>query len=117
MGTIQPADHFITIQDASAHKDGALFLDVRKPRARGASGKTIPMSQYCHPFDALNWLDNHSAALEGKEVVVFCVHGHEVSQAVCGFLRDEGVEAVYLKGGFEAWRAANFPTSVVEGIA
>jgi hypothetical protein len=35
------------------------------------------------------------------EVVVYCVHGHEVSQAAA-----KALGAQYLEGGIEAWRAA-----------
>jgi Fe-Mn family superoxide dismutase len=88
-----------------------LLIDVRKAPARGASGLTIPLSRYCHPFDAMNWVES----LDGRSVIVFCVHGHEVSKAVCGYLRDEGVDARFLAGGFEAWRKAGLPVESVEG--
>jgi rhodanese-related sulfurtransferase len=42
------------------------------------------------------------------------VHGHEVSQAVRGFLADMGIEAMIVEGGFEAWRAADLPVAPVE---
>lgn len=89
----------------------ATLLDVRKPRARTASGQTIPESQWHHPFDAANW----AAEYAGRKVVVFCVHGHEVSQAVCGYLRDEGAEAVFLEGGFEAWRDGGHNVATLDG--
>jgi superoxide dismutase, Fe-Mn family len=38
-------------------------------------------------------------------VVVACVHGHEVSRTVMAALRSRGVNAVFLQGGVEAWRA------------
>lgn len=42
-------------------------------------------------------------------VVVYCVHGHEVSQGVCATLRAIGVDAAYLEGGVEGWRLAGLP--------
>jgi thiosulfate sulfurtransferase len=76
------------------------IIDVRKPKARANSGLTIPRAIWRHPFDTLNWWHVY----QGSEVVVFCVHGHEVSQAVAGFLQDQGLSCRYLEGGFEAWR-------------
>jgi rhodanese-related sulfurtransferase len=45
----------------------------------------------------------------GRGVVVYCVHGHEVSQNVAAALRDHGIDARYLEGGIEAWAAAELP--------
>jgi rhodanese-related sulfurtransferase len=39
-------------------------------------------------------------------VVVYCVHGHEVSQQAAAELRTAGVASAYLEGGIEGWRAA-----------
>lgn len=38
-------------------------------------------------------------------VIVYCVHGHEVSQGVAGALERVGISAHYLEGGLEAWKA------------
>jgi hypothetical protein len=39
-------------------------------------------------------------------VVVYCVHGHEVSQNAARALRDHGIESYYLEGGLEeGWKA------------
>ncbi len=81
------------------------LIDVRKPAARQASGQGISNATWRHPFDAANWAKD----CVGQRVVVFCVHGHEVSQSVAGYLRDEGIEAMYLEGGFEAWAQAGHP--------
>jgi rhodanese-related sulfurtransferase len=38
-------------------------------------------------------------------VVVYCVHGHEVSQGVAAVLQQRGIAARYLEGGIEeGWR-------------
>ena len=39
-------------------------------------------------------------------IVVYCVHGHEVSQNAAKALCARGLAAQYLEGGIEAWRAA-----------
>ena len=80
-------------------------IDVRKASAFLASGMTVAGAFRRLPFDAENWWSEFA----GRRVVVFCVHGHEVSRAVCGFLKDKGIDATVLEGGFEAWRAAGLP--------
>ena len=80
-------------------------IDVRKASAFLASAMTIAGAFRRLPFDAENWWSEFA----GRRVVVFCVHGHEVSRAVCGLLKDKGIDATVLEGGFEAWSAAGLP--------
>ena len=96
--------------DLAAFPAGSISLvDVRKPGARAASGMTIPGALWRHPFDAANW----AGEFRGTKVVVYCVHGHEVSQAVRGYLADMGIEALLLEGGFEAWQQSGLPLEPV----
>lgn len=87
------------------------FVDVRKEAARLESGLTIPLSQRRLPSDVEVWWTDFS----GQSVIVFCVHGHEVSQGVCSVLNNNGVEARFLKGGFEAWRQAGLVVQDIGG--
>ena len=41
-----------------------------------------------------------------REVVVYCVYGHEVSRVTALRLHAAGVRAKYLNGGFDAWAKA-----------
>ena len=41
-------------------------------------------------------------------IVVYCVHGHEVSQSAARTLRDLGFKAQYLEGGIATWMDAGF---------
>ncbi len=79
-----------------------VLIDVRRPAARAASGKSIPQSLRGWPDLAADW----GPSLGGRKAVVFCVHGHEVSQGVAEALTRLGVDALYLEGGFAAWEAA-----------
>jgi thiosulfate sulfurtransferase len=92
----------ISLEDLNAILNETILIDVRKPAAIARSGLAMSGAVHRHPFAASSWANE----FKGKNVVVFCVHGHEVSQAVAGFLVDVGVKARYLAGGFEAWRAA-----------
>jgi rhodanese-related sulfurtransferase len=44
-----------------------------------------------------------------REVVVYCAHGHEVSQGAAATLREVGVEARYLAGGIAGWAEIGLP--------
>jgi thiosulfate sulfurtransferase len=91
----------ISIEEFSKAKN-LTIVDVRKAPARGLSGLTMPDAVWRAPFSADNWWQE----FVGQKVVVFCVHGREVSKAVAGFLSDQRIDARYLAGGFEAYREA-----------
>lgn len=103
--------NLVTATQLSSETGASVIIDVRKPMARATSGMQIPGAVWRHPFNAANWVSE----FEGKAVTVYCVHGHEVSRSVCGFLRDCGVDARMLEGGFEAWRIAGLPTEEAGG--
>src|SRR5262245_58541609 len=74
-----------------------VIIDVR-PKADGLLPSAIRQ-----PAEAVrDW----AGTLQGKSVVVFCVHGHERGAGVAAILRSQGVDAETLEGGFEAWRSA-----------
>jgi rhodanese-related sulfurtransferase len=83
-----------------------LVVDVRKPPAFDADPLMIA-SALRRSHDAV---DEWAAGLpRGRDVVVYCVHGHEVSQGAARALAARGVSARYLEGGIEAWKAAGAP--------
>ncbi len=56
-------------------------------------------------------VDAWAAGIEPwRPVVVYCVRGHEVGQGACAALRARGLDARYLAGGLEQWRAEGNPT-------
>ena len=48
-------------------------------------------------------------ALQASSAVVLCHHGGSASAGVAAWLRQYGIDAEILEGGFEAWRAAGYP--------
>jgi len=86
-----------------------VLIDVRRAPARKASGRTIPLALRGEPGRVADW----GPALEGRTVVVFCVHGHEVSQGVADHLTRFGIETYYLDGGFAAWEAQGNPVEPI----
>lgn len=96
--------HHITLEDLTSTTD-RMMIDVRKPPAFEASGRLIPGAVWRHPFDVDRWVSDISGP-----VVIYCVHGHEVSQGVAAYLRARSLDAVYLEGGFERYVAAGGET-------
>lgn len=85
-----------------------VLIDVRRLGPRKVSGLSMENAIWRDPALWLDWKDE-VAALPGP-LVVFCVHGHEVGQAMTAALCALGKDAQYLEGGFEAWRQAGLPT-------
>jgi len=80
-----------------------LVIDVRRPEAFRAEPMTIPGAIWRDPHALADW----SRALpRGRPVVVYCVHGHEVSRNARDALRCLGFDADLLAGGLEGWMAA-----------
>jgi len=85
----------------------ALLVDVRWPPAFAAA-PTIIASAFHRPPDEI---DRWRADLpRERAVVVYCVHGQEVSQGTAAALRASGIDARYLEGGIEGWIARKLPT-------
>jgi thiosulfate sulfurtransferase len=77
-----------------------LVIDVRRSPAYRSAPDMIAGALRRDPEGVASW----AAELP---VVVYCVHGHEVSQGVATALRQRGISAQYLEGGIEeGWRAA-----------
>ena len=80
-----------------------LIVDVRRDAAYAASSGVIPRAIRRDPGSAKSWAGDLELA---RPIIVYCVHGHEVSQGVASVLAERGFPASYLEGGFEAWTAS-----------
>lgn len=58
------------------------------------------------------WADSFS----GRRVVVYCEDGGALSQGTAAWLRQAGIDAQTLEGGFEAWRKADQPLLSLERL-
>ncbi len=85
-----------------------LLLDVRRTGDFEAADKIIAGAQRGAPEQIETWAMALSPA---QEVVVYCVHGGQVSQGVAQTLQAKGITAYYLQGGITAWQEANRPTA------
>jgi rhodanese-related sulfurtransferase len=88
------------------------LLDVRRRPAFEAEPGLIPGAVWRDPEQVDRWAGSLSP---DRSVVVYCVHGHEVSRGVVDRLRGLGLEALLLEGGIEAWKAAGGPVTVASG--
>ncbi len=80
------------------------LLDVRRAPKRHAEGDEIAGSRWLDPASWLDWKDEFEAA--PQPLVLYCAHGHEISQGLTAALRAMGADARHLAGGIEAWRKA-----------
>ena len=90
------------------------LLDVRRQPAFDADPRLIPGAVWQDPEQVGTWAGTLN---RDQPVVVYCVHGHEVSRGVVDRLRGRGVDAALLEGGIEAWKAAGGPVTVASGGA
>jgi thiosulfate sulfurtransferase len=87
------------------------LLDVRKAQAlQGSGNQVLPGAQWLDP--AL-WLDWKDSVPSDKPVVLYCAHGHEISQGLTTVLSVMGRDAVFLQGGFGAWVEAGQATQLL----
>ena len=84
------------------------LLDVRRRPAFEAEPRLIPGAVWKDPEQVDRWVAELNP---NRSVVVYCVHGHEVSHGVADRLRDLGLEALLLEGGIEAWKASGGPVT------
>jgi len=76
------------------------LLDVRRAQVLKDSGMQIAGAQWKNPALWLDWKDDIAHDLP---VVVYCAHGHEISQGLTATLLAMGANARNLQGGFSAW--------------
>ena len=92
-----------TIKPAKLDPDAVLVFDVRREADYAASAEIIPGALWKNPDKIDAWIE---AVPKTHEVVVYCVRGGEVSNAVVDRLHAAGVKARYIEGGLEAYKAA-----------
>ena len=83
-----------------------VLVDVRNPDEHHYCA--LPGSVLL-PLHEIDQREDELAALEGKEVVVYCHHGVR-SLHGAAFLRDKGIEASSLAGGIDRWSQAIDPS-------
>ena len=90
----------VDLRKALAGNTPPLVVDVRRNPRFQESGYLIKGALRRDPDTVEEWKARMPG---GAQVVVYCVHGHEVSQNAANALG-----ARFLEGGVEAWREAGF---------
>src|SRR5450755_4293414 len=85
---------------------GALVLDVRRAGMYAQAQSLIAGARWRDPAEVAEWARELRA---DRDVVVYCVYGHEVGRATALRLRSQGLSARYLRGGIDGWQAAKRP--------
>jgi rhodanese-related sulfurtransferase len=83
-----------------------LLIDVRREEIFKAANDMIAGAIRRSPDAIEQW---QSDLPDRKPVVVYCVHGAQVSQGVCLALGNKGVGVSYLAGGIAAWADQKLP--------
>ncbi len=94
---------FGELKSALSSSQPPLVIDVRRQPAYRAAADTAAGALRRDPATVSSWAKELPRA---GSVVVYCVHGHEVSQNAATALRDLGIAARFLEGGLdEGWKA------------
>ena len=90
-------------EDFAALAQDALVLDVRRKEVYDASNEMIEGAIWKDPAQVEQW----SAEMPSEQrIIVYCVHGHQISNRVLDRLHAEGfANARLIEGGIEALKA------------
>lgn len=88
------------------------LLDVRTDEAFASDARVIPGSIRRDAATVGAWSPRDFV----PAVVCVCQQGHGLSQGVAAHLRNRGIQAKHLDGGFEAWRNTGQPLTRNEAI-
>src|SRR6185295_5906228 len=92
------------LKSALAGAQPPLLVDVRRTPAFRSAPDLAAGALRRDPATVTSWAKELPRA---GSVVVYCVHGHEVSQNAAKALRELGMAAQFLDGGLEeGWKAA-----------
>ncbi len=83
------------------------LIDVRKAHDYAADPALIPGAAHRLPERIDDWLNEVE---NERDIVVYCVHGHAVSNGVVDRLLEAGCRARLIDGGIEAWKESGGAT-------
>jgi rhodanese-related sulfurtransferase len=94
--SISPADLHRLLESGAKVR----VFDVRREKDRVDVDHPIPNAEWRDPEHVAEWGRDVDKV---DQVIVYCVHGHQVSQSTRNTLRDMGIAARIVEGGIEAW--------------
>jgi superoxide dismutase, Fe-Mn family len=90
------------LRDSLAASSKPMLIDVRRRKAFEASPDMLPGAEYREPEKVSDWV---GSLPKDREIIVYCVYGHNVSEETAAALTAAGLKAVPLAGGIASWRA------------
>jgi len=97
--------------DPADVRGDAQLVDVRRAANYAQSADRIAGAVWRDPVALEAWSHELDST---RPVLVYCVHGHEVSRAAALALRARGLDARFVAGGIEACRAAGIALEAKE---
>lgn len=107
---ISPPDLWSLIGTARA----PLILDVRRREVYEAAAGLLPTAIWQQPESHAEWTPTVPA---DRPVVLACRYGHNLSQMVAADLRQRGIAAQVLEGGYHAWAEAGLSLVAKSALA
>ncbi len=98
-----PSINAAALKQALNSSSPPLVIDVRRKPAFSGAADMVTGALRRDPVAVDKWGLTLPAS---SNVVVYCVHGHDVSQGAASALAAFGMNAQFLEGGIEAWREA-----------
>lgn len=83
-----------------------LVVDVRRENVFRDSGKRIAGAVWRNHMRSAEWLPKLPP---DRKIVVYCAHGHNVSELAAAGLAAAGADVTVLQGGFDAYEEAGGP--------
>ena len=99
---VSPSELWSRIGTAAA----PMILDVRRRDVYDAAPGLVPTATWREPESYAEWTPSLSA---DKPIVLMCRYGHNLSQMVAADLRQRGIPAQVVEGGYQAWGEAGLP--------
>ena len=96
-----PAINSASLRQSLDSDQPPLVIDVRKAPSFLGAPDLIRGALRRDPLRVADWAKSLPAA---STVVLYCVHGHEVSQGAAKALAAAGLHSFYLESGIEGWR-------------
>lgn len=94
------------LEPAAVDQATAQLIDVRRAETFADANDMIKGARYADPAEVPAWVGTLDPE---RPVVVYCFHGLDIGRSTALSLRAHGVNAQFMEGGIEAWRAAQLP--------
>ncbi len=92
-----------SVKPETLDPQGKFILDVRRADDRSASSEQLAGATWKDPSQIADWADGLP---KDQEIILYCVRGGGVSNSVVDALQAKGLNARFIEGGIEGWKAA-----------